>query len=123
MIDILFLLIIFFMVGTNFGMPEGHLALDLPRAASSNSANGANDKKVVEVLENGAIYLDGQRMSSNQLTQYLAGLNRQKPGLAVVVRSEKNARADVFTEALSAVSSAGIQRVSMTTANVPNSNR
>ena len=100
-----------------------HLAFDILRVTKSKLTNGTNDKKVVKVLENGAIYLDGQRMSSNQLTQYLAGLNRQKPGLAVVVRSEKNARADVFTEALSAVSSAGIQRVSMTTANVPNSNR
>lgn len=109
MIDILFLLIIFFMVGTNFGLPEGHLLIDLPKIGASSSTVSTIEKAIVEFQADGSIFLDGKRMNANQLTQQLASLHRQKSGLAVSVRGDGGASFGTSVQVTNAIRSAGIK--------------
>ncbi len=78
MIDILFLLIIFFMVGTNFGMPEGHLTLDLPKVSSNVAPTAKTDRVVVEVKANGEVFFDMQPMQLGQLTNRMRQMKQQR---------------------------------------------
>ena len=80
MIDVLFLLIIFFMVGTKFVETEHQLDLKLPQVKSANTTN-APEKKVVNVYSDGHITLDRQQVTLEELTDRLAAARRMRgPG-------------------------------------------
>ena len=69
MIDVVFLLLIFFMISTTFIERPG-LSIDLPR---SNSEQIKLNKKEVQVYlaENGDIYLQRQQVTLEELLQHL----------------------------------------------------
>lgn len=95
MIDILFLLIIFFMVASHFGEPEQRVAIELPRAGNGNPANAAASQ-VVTVLRDGSTVFEGQTVNLNQLTNRVAMIKRQTPNLNVEVRVDGGATAEQF---------------------------
>ena len=61
MIDIVFLLIIFFMVGTKFSELERKIGLKPPSVADNGALSAAPESKVVNVFRDGHIELDNQR--------------------------------------------------------------
>ena len=57
MIDVLFLLIIFFMVGTKFTEMERKIGLKVPQVSNVDALTSAPEKKVVNVYRDGQITL------------------------------------------------------------------
>lgn len=106
MIDVLFLLIIFFMVGSHFGDPEQHISVQLPRANASQ-ASPAGATKVVNVLRDGSTIYEGQRLTPDQLTQALRAVKAQVPQLHVDFRVDGESKAEQFMPVMVAVSNLG----------------
>jgi biopolymer transport protein ExbD len=73
LIDVLFLLIIFFTLTSTFKR-AGQLELELPASTTSTPAAAEPDPSEVEVvvLESGAILLDGNAVSADELGERLA---------------------------------------------------
>jgi len=95
MIDIVFLLIIFFMIGTRFSElneSERNIALNLPKVANGRALTIAPKKRVINVIENGQILLDQKIVSLQQLEKNLADARTQYQKLGVVVRGDANSR-------------------------------
>lgn len=88
MIDVLFLLIIFFMVGTKFIESERQIELKLPQVSSKQALSSAPEKKIVNVYRDGAITLDGKQVTLTELSQRLATLHGQYRALGVLVRGD-----------------------------------
>ncbi len=61
MIDVVFLLIIFFMVGTQFTEQERQIEVKLPGAGELQSMIAPPDRREITVDAQGAISLDGQQ--------------------------------------------------------------
>ena len=59
MIDILFLLIIFFMVGTKFTESESNIQINLPKVAPNGAMLPSPSSKTVYLTTDGAIRIDG----------------------------------------------------------------
>src|SRR5210317_1840938 len=75
LIDIVFLLIIFFMVGTRFSElseEEKNIGLKVPQVATAKTLTAAPQKRVINVFEDGQITLDGETVSLDQLQVRLA---------------------------------------------------
>jgi biopolymer transport protein ExbD len=109
MIDVIFQLIIFFMVGTSFTQPENRIDLKIP--AISNTARPATpppDKKVVNVYQDGRVYLDGQTLTLEQLTSTLAAARSQYKSLGVTIRGDATLSLQRTAEVLQAVRRAGV---------------
>ena len=83
MIDVVFLLIIFFMVGTQFTQWERQIDIKLPGAGNVNAMIATPDRREVVVGSNGNIHLDGQQISITQLTDRLREMRMHYPDLAV----------------------------------------
>src|SRR5262249_37815016 len=88
MIDVLFLLIIFFMVGTKFIEAERQIDLKLPQVAANQSLSAAPEKKIVNVYRDGQITLDRANVTLEELTRRLATARSQYRALGVLVRGD-----------------------------------
>lgn len=108
MIDVLFLLIIFFMVGTRFTDPERSINLQLPQVAEGGALTEAPAKRIVNVLKNGQILLDTKPVTLAALGAELAAAHQQYPALSVLVRGDAEASHQNVVSALATCRAAGI---------------
>ena len=77
MIDIVFLLIILFRVGTRFSEIEQEFEIELPTAAPLPSMTREPDPLVITVSRNGELSLAGQRLSADELRAKLEEADRK----------------------------------------------
>ncbi len=111
MIDVVFLLIIFFMVGTQFTKPEREIALKLPGVGGLNAMVAAPERREVAVTAMGQIVFEGQPLSVEQLVSRLQALRAQYPDLRVTVAADADAKHQYFVDVLEAASRAKISDV------------
>ena len=91
MIDIVFLLIIFFMVSTKFSElneAERDLSINVPTVSDASALTSAPKKRLIEVSRDGTIMLDQQPVTLNGLSMKLTAAKKQYPKLGVVVRGD-----------------------------------
>ncbi len=86
MIDVVFLLIIFFLVSSHLARQESSLELKLPTAAAGQEDFDQTTARItINVKRDGSLWLSGQPIEAQQLTQRFAQL-RQENGDEVEVR-------------------------------------
>ncbi len=108
MIDIVFLLIIFFMVGTKFSELERKIGLEVPSVVDSGTLTAAPAKRVVNVYRDGTLTLDRENVTLAQLTENLAAAQRQYHDLGVLIRGDATGQFQRVAEVLNACKQAGI---------------
>jgi len=89
MVDIVFLLIIFFMVGTQFSEMERSVDVQLPTVSSVTPLTGVPDAKVVEIHEDGKIEYEGEEITLASLEETLQAAQENYAGQAVVLRGDQ----------------------------------
>ena len=110
-IDIVFLLIIFFMVGTRFSElseAERNIELNVPEVQQAGALTAAPQKRQINVFENGSVTLDDVPVSLQQLETRLTEARNQYSGLGVIVRGDAAAVYQHIADVLAACRSAGI---------------
>ncbi len=95
MIDIVFLLIIFFMVGTKFSElneVERDIALQVPQVTDAHALTSAPRRKVINVHRDGRIILDKESVSIQELKSKLSAAQQQYQKLGVTIRGDGESR-------------------------------
>lgn len=105
LLDVVLLLLIFFVVTTSFTEPR--LALELPSAETA--APGEGDLLVVSIDREGAIAIRGQPVGEAQLDARLAEASAR--GVALELRADDAARHGVVVGVLDRARKAGIAEV------------
>jgi biopolymer transport protein ExbD len=108
MIDVLFLLIIFFMVGTRFTDPERNIGIQIPQVRETGALTEAPSKRVINVMKDGSIQMDERPMSLTELTNELTTAHHQYPELGVLVRGDAAGAFQNVASVLAACRQAGI---------------
>jgi biopolymer transport protein ExbD len=111
MIDIVFQLIIFFMVGARFTELERKVDLSVPAVSNAAALSPAPEKRVINVYRDGRIDLDRQSVTIPQLTQQLASAHAQYTELGVIVRGDAEGPFQNVAEVLTACRQAGISEM------------
>ncbi|HID77944.1 MAG TPA: biopolymer transporter ExbD [Planctomycetaceae bacterium] len=111
MIDIVFLLIIFFMVGTKFTELERKIGLEVPEVSNSGALTPAPERKVVNIYRDGTVTLNRTPVSLQQLINQLATARRQYQDLGVLVRGDAEGTFQRVAEVLNACKQAGIREL------------
>lgn len=88
MIDVLFLLIIFFMVATKFSELERSIDVRVPEVARPGAMTAAPEKRIINVHSDGTLELDRQPLTLDELSDRLATARREYHALGVVVRGD-----------------------------------
>jgi biopolymer transport protein ExbD len=88
MIDIVFLLIIFFMVGTQFTEMERQYDIKLPTVTDAKPLTNLPDDIIVNVQQDGEISVNGEKKSLPELEKTLEVARQNFPGQSVVIRGD-----------------------------------
>ncbi len=113
MIDIVFLLIIFFMVGTKFSELERKIGLRIPEVTDHGALTAAPERRVVNVYRDGRIELDQQTVSLELLRDRLASARSQYAELGVLVRGDGLGPYQNVAAVLNACKQAGIRDLNL----------
>jgi len=108
MIDIVFLLIIFFMVGTKFTEIEQQLELSVPQISDGATEVLEPEQCVVAVFHNGTVALDDSMMSLAELETSLIERMHNGRELYVIIRGDAQGAFQNVADVLSACRRAGV---------------
>jgi len=117
MIDVVFLLIIFFLVSSHLARQEVQLELDLPAADSGQRPEEDETRRViVNVLPqehpDGRIMVGGRLIRDNELTELIDYESRQTAGqLEVRIRTDRTVPYHVVEPLMLACARAGVWKV------------
>lgn len=88
MIDVVFLLVIFFMVATKFTERERSIDLQLPTAAEAGESTPPPEPSIVAVFEDGHVELDGVEVTLRELTDQLRQATSESDDVQVVIHGD-----------------------------------
>ena len=125
MIDVLFLPIIFFMVGTRFSENDTSIEINLPKVSNGGAMMPAPNGKVVALQADGTVLLDGKIVSIAQLEQLLSQATRNYPDLKIEFAGDGTCTYQSINSVLAAIQRSGGTNLHLLTANyqMPNSTR
>ncbi len=112
LIDVVFLLLIFFMISTTFDRPA-LLRLDLPQATTAE-AETLPDLIEILITADGQVFVAEQRLVDRgrvALQALLAAQLAQAPDASVVIRADGEASHRLVVMALDAAAAEGVRRV------------
>jgi biopolymer transport protein ExbD len=113
MIDIVFNLIIFFMVGTRFAEMERSLELRVPRVSAQKALPSVTAHRVVSIFRDGTIHLDHQPIELSALQAQLQADVKAQPHLKVTFRGDGEAVLKRFAQVVAACRDSGVHEFAM----------
>lgn len=111
MLDVVFNIIIFFMVATKFAEMERKIELQVPQVANVQALTPAPERRVVNVYRDGRIALDRDFVSLEQLVARLSEARREYADLGVMVRGDAEGPFQNVARVLGACRQAGIREM------------
>ena len=88
MIDIVFFLLVFFMVGTLYMNTEQQIPLNLP--STSTSTAKSIEPIIITLTTSHKLYIDNREISADNLSQEVQDIVRTTPRQAFVIRASKD---------------------------------
>ena len=112
LIDVVFLLLIFFMLASTFIKPE---AIDLMLEGSSTGGNAAEEMLNIEVVVDGTIRLNGLRLSMPQLETELASRIKGDQTRPVTIKAAAEVPVQTLVSIMDRVRAAGTNNLRLAT--------
>lgn len=112
LIDMMFILLIFFVVTTSFISGTG---LNIERPQSSSSDVLPRENITIEIDANSRIYIENQRIGLLSVRSFLQRRLRMEPKLAVVLAADKTTSVDKIVSIMDEIRAAGINEVALAT--------
>jgi len=108
MIDILFILLVFFIVSTTFKKPREVLRIELPTVKEIPSEKVTDTRSVIAVDAVGNITLDTLLVPEGLLGTYLAVFQKQNPGRKLELEADRRLPLERLLQIWDALGKAGI---------------
>lgn len=115
MIDIVFLLLIFFIVTWQFSRSETELNVSVPTAEEGSELNRPKGEIIINVLQDGTIRVEGITVDLTQLHDKLAAIARQFENQPVRIRGDGKVAYQRIVEVIDTCQKAGIWNISFAT--------
>ena len=114
LIDIVFLLLIFFLITTTFSQSrEAEIPINLPKAVTGEQA-AKGDKVVLFITEDGSVEVRGDaELEGDTLAAKLGGLHAQNPDFNIVLKGDKGASHGRVIEVLDQIKQTGFKKVNL----------
>lgn len=108
MLDILTILLIFFIVHTEFKRQVSVLQLDVPQTHHLAGTQGDRNSILLEVADDGTIAFNGKLVPAEQLVAAVRELMKQNPQARIQVSAAGGSSMSRFVEVLDTLTAAGI---------------
>jgi biopolymer transport protein ExbD len=115
MVDILLVILVFFIVTWNFALSENELDVRVPNATKANEAQPYVGQVVINIAANGTVIVNRQPKSSQELLELLKKLAQLYPDQAVIVRGDQGVEYKHIVDVLDICRQADIWNVAFAT--------
>ena len=116
LIDIVFLLLIFFLVATRFVQEDREIDVPLPDASEAMPLTIAPKELFINIDRDGRFFVNGQTLDVDELEEVLVRAATNNPvNQSVVIRSHKRAAVEYTVTAINLCKRAGIHEYMMNT--------
>ena len=110
MLDVVFILLIFFIVTANFIKEPG---LEINRPDSETAEVTENAAILIAIGSAGEIYMDGRRIDKRQVKANVVRLLAENPQGSVVIQADEKATADTIMAVMDGAREAGVYNISL----------
>ncbi|MFP4353500.1 MAG: ExbD/TolR family protein [Phycisphaerae bacterium] len=113
LIDMVFLLLIFFLVATTFAEEERNQNITLTRASANESLSSTPNQLIVNITAEGKKEIAGKLYDDKQLEELLTREVQDNPDRKVLLRCDANAYHKFFNQTAVLCQKTGIERVNI----------
>ncbi len=107
LLDIMFILIIFFLVTMSFKEEEHDIKINLPETDTTLSS--AVRAVIINVRKDGSYYIGSKRVTLDNINRELAGILKLNPSQKVLIRGDRNALHGQVAAAIAVCKRSGIR--------------
>ena len=116
LVDIVFLLLIFFMVTTIFPDNEG---LVIEKPASENAAPLESDNIILKLDQHGAVYFKNRKVDLSELKQLLKSELAGKPDNSILLHADRRSTTEILVQVIDICKAAGALHLGIATDEKP----
>ena len=110
MLDIVFIMLIFFLVTTSF-IKESGIKVNPPGAQTAVKQEKGN--LLIAVKDNGEIWIDRRRVDLGAVRAHIERLRAEYPEGSVVIQADENSRTGVFVKIMDQIRLAGVEDIAI----------
>jgi biopolymer transport protein ExbD len=121
LIDVVFLLLIFFMVSTSF-VKESQIAISLPETDAAPVVDESPEQIDIMITETGLFYVNGRELINNRAETLRNALQKVAGGnnaLPVTISADANAKHQHVVTAMDVAGRLGFDQLKIATVNAP----
>ena len=108
MLDVVFIMLIFFIVTTSFIKESG---VEIQRPESSAAAPQPDAQLMVAITPEGAVWVDGEPVDAHRVGDAVAALVSDEGG--VVIQADRDATTGLLIEVMDRIRQAGVEKVAV----------
>lgn len=113
LIDVVFLLLIFFLVASRFEEEERYLDLNLPQAADAEPTTFPGQEVFIAVTPAGDFFINDQKLTAERLRRHLKAMEAANPGKQnVTIRADAQSNFGAVATVIDACNQANIAKYS-----------
>ena len=114
MLDIVFIMLIFFIVTTSF-VKEAGIEINRPKGANAATVKSANI--FIAVRKNGEVWMDKRQVDIERVSANIERMLAEQPTDTVVIQADKEAVHGTVVKVMDQVKAAGIDKISIAAEN------
>ena len=115
MLDVIFLLLCFFVTASVFSQWESALSISLPSASSSETPSRLPGEVILNVARDGSVTVNAKKLTLRDLGERLRKVADFYPGQPVVIRADRETSYDSLVKVLDTCRVAGVWNFSLAT--------
>ena len=115
LMDVIFLLLCFFVTSSVFSQWETEISIALPTAKSSTVPGRMPGEIILNVAADGNVTVNGQKLSIAEVTERLTRIAKLYPGQPVVIRADKTTKYEALVSVIDACRTADVWNFSLAT--------
>jgi biopolymer transport protein ExbD len=110
MLDVVFIMLIFFIVTASFLKDSG---LDVSRPDAAPSEQKANESIVVSIADDGQLWINGRQTDPRAVRPNIERLHAENPSAPVVISASGESENGLIVQVIDAARLAGVENVSL----------
>ena len=115
MLDVIFLLLCFFVTVSVFSQWESEIAISLPSAKTADEPGRLPGESIVNLDKEGSVKVNGTVMSLDDLESRLGRISKFYPGQQVIIRADKDSRYENLVKVIDACRAGNVWNFSLAT--------
>jgi biopolymer transport protein ExbD len=110
LIDIVFILLIFFIVTSSFVKESG---IDVNRPSALTTVRKERGNIIISISKDGGIWLDNRQVDRRAVRAHVERLQAENPEASVVIVADRDSRTGLMVEVMDQVRLAGVTRIAI----------